>query len=54
MEHRQLEFRTESFNTFNTPAFAAPTASLSSPTFGQVLSTANRARQLQFSLKLIF
>jgi len=45
MEHRQLEFRTESFNTFNTPTFAAPTASLSSPTFGQVLSTANRARQ---------
>jgi hypothetical protein len=34
--------------------FAAPTSNLSSPTFGQVLSTANKARQLQFSLKVIF
>ena len=53
-ESKRLEFRTESFNTFNTPTFAAPTSSLSSPTFGQVLSTANHARQLQFSLKMIF
>jgi hypothetical protein len=54
MESKLLEFRTESFNIFNTPTFAAPTNSLSSPTFGRVLSTANHARQLQFSLKLIF
>jgi hypothetical protein len=53
-ESKQLEFRTESFNTFNTPVFAAPTSNLSSPTFGQVLSMANKARQLQFSLKALF
>lgn len=53
-ESKHLEFRTESFNIFNTPTFAAPTSTLGSPTFGQVLSTANQARQLQFSLKLIF
>ncbi len=53
-ESKSLEFRTEAFNTFNTPVFAAPTSNLSSPTFGQVFSTANNARQLQFSLKLLF
>jgi hypothetical protein len=53
-ESKALEFRAEAFNTFNTPVFAAPTANLSSPTFGQVFATANNARQLQFSLKLLF
>ncbi len=54
VESKLLEFRTESFNTFNTPVFGAPTSNLNSPTFGQVSSTANNPRQLQFSLKLIF
>jgi hypothetical protein len=52
MESKLLELRAEAFNAFNTPVFAVPTASLSNPTFGQVLSTANKARQLQLSLKL--
>ena len=53
-ESKSLEFRTEAFNTFNTPIFAAPTSSLTNPTFGQVLRTGNKSRQLQFSLKLLF
>jgi hypothetical protein len=53
-ETKMIEFRAESFNTFNTPTFSAPTANLSSPTFGQVIGTANSPRQLQLSLKLLF
>ena len=53
-ESKMLEFRAESFNTFNTPSFAAPTANLNNPSFGQVLSTSNAPRQLQFSLKILF
>lgn len=53
-ETKSVEFRAEAFNAFNTPVFAAPTANLNSPTFGQVFATANNPRQLQFSLKLLF
>jgi outer membrane receptor protein involved in Fe transport len=53
-ESKSVEFRAESFNTFNTPTYGIPTNNLSSPTFGRVLSTANTPRQLQLGLKLIF
>ena len=53
-EQRAVEFRTEAFNTFNTPVFGAPNANFSSQNFGQALSTTSKARQLQFSLKLLF
>ncbi len=60
-EHHELQFRSEFFNTFNTPQFAPPAASLGSPvTFGESLATIAAAggfgsnRQIQFALKYIF
>jgi hypothetical protein len=53
-EGLRVEFRAEAFNGFNTPIYAAPTANLSSPNFGRVLSTANNPRQLQLGAKIIF
>jgi hypothetical protein len=50
---RRLEVRADVFNLFNTPAFDAPDRSLTSPTFGRVLS-AQLAREIQLSLKLLF
>ena len=58
-ERYRLEFRAESFNLTNTPAFANP-SSLFYPdqvNFGRITSTRNSpndARQLQFALKLYF
>jgi hypothetical protein len=49
-----LELRVESFNTFNTPTFAAPVSNMSSTNFGRVLGTANSPRQLQLGAKIIF
>jgi hypothetical protein len=51
-ERVALEFRAESFNATNSPTFAAPGSNMSTPTFGQVSSTASTARQYQFALKL--
>ena len=55
-EKRRLEFRAESFNTFNTPMYGTPTANKSSADFGKVfgLATGTSPRQLQLSLKLLF
>ena len=54
-EHRQLEFRTEFFNIFNTVNFAPPQANLATPsTFGKILSTASGPRVIQFALKYSF
>lgn len=53
-ESKNLEFRAEMFNAFNTPVYAAPNGDISSSSFGQVTSTANQARQIQFALKLRF
>ncbi|MEN6603855.1 MAG: hypothetical protein ABFD86_15705, partial [Bryobacteraceae bacterium] len=53
-DRSKLELRAEAFNTFNTPCYSAPTANRSSGDFGKIFSTANAARQLQLSLKLIF
>jgi hypothetical protein len=54
MESKSIEFRAESFNTFNHVTFGIPTNNLSSPNFGRVLATANSPRQLQLALKLLF
>ncbi|MCX6551174.1 MAG: TonB-dependent receptor [Acidobacteria bacterium] len=51
---RQLEFRVETFNLFNTTQFANPGTSMGSVTFGQIQSTMNPARQIQLALKFVF
>jgi hypothetical protein len=53
-EGMRLEFRVESFNTFNHPQFAGPDASFGSDTFGKITRTANSPRELQFGLKLYY
>ena len=53
-ESTQLEFRSEFFNAFNHPQFADPDVEFTSPTFGQITSTAVNPRVVQFALKLSF
>jgi hypothetical protein len=53
-ERLTMEFRAESFNAFNTPAFGGPNASVTSSTFGVITTQANAPRQNQMALKLIF
>jgi hypothetical protein len=48
-----LEIRAEAFNLFNTPVFNAPDRSLTSATFGQVLSS-QMAREIQLAVRLSF
>jgi hypothetical protein len=50
----RLEFRAEAFNSFNTPQFGIPGATLQTAQFGVISSTASPNRQLQFGLKLLF
>ncbi len=52
-ENQRLEFRSEFFNLFNHPNFAAPDGNISDATFGQVLSAGN-PRFIQFGLKYVF
>ncbi len=52
-ENSNLEFRAESFNLFNTPQLGAPDSSVTSPTFGRILSGGGN-RQLQLGLRLSF
>lgn len=52
-ETQHIEFRSEFFNLFNHPNFAAPDGNISDPTFGQVLSAGN-PRFIQFGLKYLF
>ncbi|HEY6270780.1 MAG TPA: carboxypeptidase regulatory-like domain-containing protein [Terriglobales bacterium] len=53
-ESANVEFRTEFFNFFNHPQFSDPDTNLSSPTFGQILTTAVNPRVIQFALKYSF
>ena len=52
-ESKQLEFRAEAFNLFNTPLFQGVSRSLGSATFGKVTSS-QYERELQMGLKLYF
>jgi hypothetical protein len=53
-EGMRLEFRAESFNTFNHPQFAGPDTVVGDSNFGVISSTISHARQLQLALKLYF
>jgi outer membrane receptor protein involved in Fe transport len=53
-ESKKLEFRVEMFNAFNHPIYGIPVREFSNSNFGRVTGTANRARQIQLSLKFLF
>jgi hypothetical protein len=53
-ETTAFEFRADSFNLTNTPVFSSPHSTLGNSNFATITSTQNSARQLQFSLKLVF
>ena len=53
-EGMRLEFRAESFNTFNHPHFQGPNANVGASDYGKISSTVGSPRELQFGLKLYF
>jgi outer membrane receptor protein involved in Fe transport len=54
-ERIKLDIRTDAFNLTNHTDFSTPAVSISNAaTFGQITSTANSARQLEFSARLKF
>lgn len=53
-ESRELQFRAEFFNAFNTPQFGLPAATVGAAGAGTIASTQRAARQLQFALRLVF
>jgi len=53
-ESHALLFRTEFFNSLNTPQLGNPGATLGTGTFGKVTSTQQDNRQIQFALKYTF
>ncbi|HWB96131.1 MAG TPA: hypothetical protein VG672_05500, partial [Bryobacteraceae bacterium] len=52
-ENLRLQFRAESFNLSNTPAFGQPNATINTPAAGTITS-AGDPRRLQFALKLLW
>ena len=50
----QMNLRAESINFFNTPQFAEPGFSISSPNFGQITNTLNDGRTFRFQLRFTF
>jgi hypothetical protein len=53
-ERQQLLFRTDVFNTFNHPNFAAPDSVVGDSAEGQVRATAIDNRRLQVALRYSF
>ena len=51
---KKLTFRAESVNFFNTPQFADPSVSLTSPSFGRITNTLNDGRTFRFTLAFEF
>jgi hypothetical protein len=51
---RELMFRAESVNFFNTPQFAEPGHSLSGDDFGYITNTLNEGRAFRFVMQLSF
>ena len=52
-ERAKLEFRAETFNTFNHTQFTNPSATLTVGNFGQITGT-YQPRIWQFGMKLLF
>jgi len=53
-EGMHIQFRLESFNTFNHPRFAGPNANVGASDFGFISSTIGSPRELQLALKFYF
>jgi hypothetical protein len=53
-EGMRMQFRLESFNTFNHPHFAGPNANVGASDFGFISSTLGSPREVQLALKLYF
>lgn len=53
-ERDYFEIRGEFFNAFNHTNFSNPNSTISSPLFGQILSTISNSRQIQLGLKFYF
>jgi hypothetical protein len=49
-----IQLRFEAFNAFNHPYFAAPDATLTDSTFGQITGTNGDPRDVQFAAKFLF
>lgn len=53
-ERVNVQFRAETFNTFNTPLFAGPNTAFGSANFGAITSQANFPRYLQLGLHITY
>ncbi|MBZ5664155.1 MAG: TonB-dependent receptor [Acidobacteriia bacterium] len=53
-EGSRLEYRFETFNTFNHPQFCPPDVTFGSSSFGQTYYTCNAPREVQMALKFYF
>jgi hypothetical protein len=53
-ETKQLEFRSEFFNSLNHPNFANPKRFVDGGRFSQITSTRTDPRDVQLALKLVF
>jgi hypothetical protein len=53
-ERFNIQFRAETFNTFNTPLFAGPNTAFGSANFGAITSQANFPRYLQLGLHITY
>jgi len=53
-ERLKLQFRSEIFNPLNHPIFGNPTVQVGNPAFGTISGQANRPRNVQFGLKLLW
>lgn len=54
LERMRAQFRAEFFNAFNRVQFSAPNISVAAQNMGQVTGQRNRARNIQFALRVNF